>query len=336
VSVSCPESEIHPPVAADKTGLLLVNLGTPDAPDKEAVKRYLKEFLSDRRVVDIPAFLWQPILRGIILNTRPAKSAQAYRSIWTDEGSPLAVYTGRQAEAVAERLGEGFHVDWAMRYGNPSIAERLKALKQAGCERILIMPLYPQYSGATNASADDAVTMALKEMRWQPTIRTLAPYCGDAAYIDALAKNLNRQLAALEFEPDALVISFHGLPQRAVERGDPYFDHCQKTASLLAEALGKELTIAFQSRFGRAKWLEPATDKVLEGLPMKGAKNIAIFAPGFASDCLETLEELAIRGRQQFMAAGGEQYAYLPCLNDSDIGIDMLETLVRQELAEWI
>jgi len=329
----------HPPVVTQKTGVLLVNLGTPDAPEKKAVKRYLKQFLSDKRVVEIPSIIWQPILRGIILNTRPAKSAKAYGLVWTEDGSPLAFYTRRQAEKLGVRIAgqsDGLMVDWAMRYGNPSISSRLDKMKAAGCDRILIAPLYPQYSGATTASVHDAVFDAIADMRWQPAIRLLPAYHDDPAYIDALATSLERDIAALDFEPDAIVASFHGMPQRTLELGDPYHCHCQKTARLLSEKMGRELVVAFQSRFGRAKWLGPATDAVLESLPGQGKKNIAIFAPGFSSDCLETREELAIRGKEQFEAGGGEKFAYLPCLNDSEIGMDMLEHLIRRELSGWI
>ena len=326
----------HPDVKTGKTGLLLVNLGTPDAPDKKAVKRYLKEFLSDKRVVEIPDIIWQPILRGIILNTRPKKSAHAYGQIWTDEGSPLAVYTKRQADALAVTYSNIVHVDWAMRYGNPGIASRLRAMKDAGCERILVAPLYPQYSGATTASVHDAVFDAVKAMRWQPAIRLLPPYHDDPAYIDALKSSVEAGLAALNFEPDAVIASFHGMPKRTLELGDPYHCHCQKTARLLSEAMGRELVITFQSRFGPAKWLEPATDTMLEKLAQEGKKKLAIFAPGFSSDCLETCEELGIRGKETFEAAGGEQFALLPCLNDSDIGLDLLDKLMRRELSGWI
>lgn len=330
-----PLPKDHPPVAAKKIGVLLVNLGTPDAPDKQAVKRYLKEFLSDKRVVEIPSIIWQPILRGVILNTRPAKSAEAYRLVWTDGGSPLAFYTRKQAEKLAGKIG-GVMVDWAMRYGNPSISSRLNGMQAAGCDRILIAPLYPQYSGATTASVHDAVFAAIADMRWQPAIRLLPAYHDDEAYIDALATSLARDIAALDFEPDAIVASFHGMPQRTLELGDPYHCHCQKTARLLSEKMGKELIVAFQSRFGRAKWLGPATDEILEALPGQGKKNVAIFAPGFSSDCLETCEELAIRGKEQFESGGGENFAYLPCLNDSDTGINMLEQLIRREFSGWI
>jgi ferrochelatase len=326
----------HPPIAARKIGVLLVNLGTPDAATPRAVKRYLAEFLSDTRVVEIPALLWQPILRGIILNTRPKKSAHAYRQVWTDAGSPLAAITRAQAVALKDAFGPGVMVDWAMRYGTPAIGERLAAMKAAGCDRILIAPLYPQYCAATTATANDKAFGALAAMRWQPAIRTLPPYHDDPAYIAALAESVRASLAALDFVPDAVLASFHGMPQRTLELGDPYHCHCQKTARLLGEALDRKLTITFQSRFGRAKWLEPATDTTLTTLPGQSVKKIAIVAPGFSADCLETLEELAIRGRESFIAAGGTHFAYLPCLNDSAVGIGMLRSIVSRELAGWI
>ena len=324
----------HPPVPPRRVGVLLVNLGTPDAPETGAVRRYLGEFLSDRRVVELPALLWQPILRGIILRTRPAKSAHAYQQVWTDDGSPLAAITKRQAVALQAAWPEVM-VDWAMRYGNPSIQAKLKAMKDAGCERILIAPLYPQYCGATTATVVDKAFETLAKMRWQPALRTLPPYHDDPRYIAALAESVRTQLSALEFEPDAVLASFHGMPQRTLDLGDPYHCHCRKTARLLGEALGRDLIVTFQSRFGRAKWLEPATDTVLGELPGKGMRKVAIVAPGFSADCLETLEELAIRGREDFIAAGGTDFAYLSCLNDSATGIAMLRSIVASELAGW-
>ena len=329
----------HPPVKSGRVGVLIVNLGTPDAPEAGPVKRYLAEFLSDRRVVEIPPIAWQPILRGIILNTRPKKSAHAYRQVWTEKGSPLAVITRRQADAMQLRLGEQVTVDWAMRYGTPSIPDRLQALMDAGCERILLAPLYPQYSGATTATVVDKAADKLKAMRWQASLRTLPPYHDDPAYIDALASDLSRQLGALEFEPEVLLLSFHGMPQRTLDLGDPYHCHCQKTSRLLQEKLarpGLRFRTTFQSRFGRAKWLEPATDVVLEEEAKAGTKRLAIAAPGFSADCLETLEELAIQGREQFTEAGGDHFAALSCLNTSDAGLTMLETLLRRELSGWI
>ena len=324
----------HPAIPAPRIGVLLVNLGTPDEASPKAVKRYLAEFLSDRRVVEIPALLWQPLLHGIILNTRPKKSAHAYSQVWTDQGSPLAAITRAQAEAL-QGAWPGVMVDWAMRYGRPAIAERLAAMKEAGCERILVAPLYPQYCAATTATANDKAFAALAAMRWQPAVRTLPPYHDDPTYIDALAASVRTSLAALDFTPDAVIASFHGMPQRTLDLGDPYHCHCQKTARLLGEALGRELIVAFQSRFGRAKWLEPATDATLAALPAKGVKKVAIVAPGFSADCLETLEELAIRGRVTFLEAGGEQFGYLPCLNDSVAGMEMLRSILSRELAGW-
>ena len=326
----------HPPVATPKVGVLLVNLGTPDAPTTSAVKRYLKQFLSDRRVVEIPPLLWQPILRGIILNTRPQKSAKAYAKVWTEKGSPLAFFTAGQAEALQARMEGIADVRYAMRYGNPSVGDQLAAMKAAGCNRILIAPLYPQYSGATTGTVLDEAYATLTAMRWHPAIRTLPAYHDDARYIGALKTSIEASLAKLDFVPDALVISFHGMPERTLHLGDPYHCHCQKTARLLSEAMGRELVVSFQSRFGRAKWLEPATDDTLMKLAREGTKKVAIFAPGFSVDCLETLEELAMQGHEQFEEAGGTHYAYLPCLNDSDIGMDMLEQIIGQELAGWI
>jgi ferrochelatase len=331
--------EGHPVVKSGGVGVLLVNLGTPDAPTPAAVKRYLAEFLSDPRVVEIPALVWQPILRGIILNTRPKKSAHAYQQVWTENGSPLAAITAEQAEGLQTRLGDGVRVDWAMRYGNPSIPEKLQAMMDAGCERVLLAPLYPQYSGATTATVMDKAGDALKAMRWQPSLRVLPPYHDDPAHIDALAKDLGEQLEALPFAPEVLLLSFHGMPQRTLELGDPYHCHCRKTARLLEAALARphiRIVTTFQSRFGRAKWLEPATDAVLEDEARKGTKRIAIAAPGFSADCLETLEELAIRGKEQFIEAGGEDFAALTCLNAKPVGMDMLETLIRRELAGWL
>ena len=335
-----PRPADHPAAPTGRVAVLLVNLGTPDAAETGAVKRYLAEFLSDRRVVEIPPIAWQPILRGIILNTRPRKSAHAYSQVWTEDGSPLAAITRRQAEALQARLGDTIRVDWAMRYGRPAIADKVQALKDAGYDRILFAPLYPQYSGATTATAVDALGAALARMRWQPAIRTLPPYHDDPAYIAALHDDIARQVAALEWTPQVLLLSFHGMPERTLHLGDPYHCHCRKTARLLAEAMARthpelRIDVTFQSRFGRAKWLEPATDVVLESEAKAGTRRLVVAAPGFSADCLETLEELAMQGRDQFTGAGGDQFAALACLNDGAPGMEMLEALIRRELAGW-
>ena len=319
-----------------RIGILIVNLGTPEAPEAGAVRRYLAEFLSDRRVVEIPPLVWQPILRGVVLATRPRKSARAYRMVWTEEGSPLAAITARQARALDGAFGPEAIVDHAMRYGRPAIGEKIDALIGRGCERVLIAPLYPQYCAATTAAALDSAFAHLAGLRHQPALRTLPPYYRDPIYIAALKKSVEAALAGLEFEPQALVASFHSMPERTRALGDPYRDHCLETAGLLSELLGRELIVAFQSRFGRAKWLEPATERVLAELPAKGVAKAAVFAPGFAADCLETLEELAIRGRDTFLGAGGTDFAYLPCLNDGDYGIMMLRALLARELEGWL
>ncbi len=325
----------HPATPSPKVGVLLINLGTPDAPEPRAVRRYLSQFLSDRRVVEIPQLLWQPILQGIILTVRPKKSAHAYRQVWTEEGSPLAAITARQAIKLQEKLGDAVMVDWAMRYGNPALDHALDRMFNAGATRILLAPLYPQYCAATTATANDFAFAHLAKLRWQPAIRMLPPYYDETFYIDALKSDIERQLGALDFVPDRLLLSFHGMPQRTLELGDPYHCHCRKTARLLGEAMGRPVDVAFQSRFGRAKWLEPATDTTLKAYPGQGVTKVALAAPGFSADCLETIEELGIRGREDFLAAGGTHFARLDCLNDGDEGMAMLDTLIRRELAGW-
>lgn len=333
----------HPPVSSGSVGVLLVNLGTPDAPDPSSVKRYLKQFLSDKRVIEIPAIAWQPILRGIILNTRPAKSAEAYSKVWTDRGSPLADITSRQAEAIEGQFGENVIVDFAMRYGNPSIEDKLKVLTEKGCDRILVAPLYPQYSAATTATVFDEVARVLKEMRWQPALRFLPPYHDEELYLTALADDLTRQLGSLSFKPETMLLSFHGMPQRTLEKGDPYHCHCQKTSRLLREKLevrpewsGVKFVTTFQSRFGPAQWLEPATDDTLVAEGEKGTKRLVVAAPGFSADCVETLEELALEGRDEFLEAGGEEFAVMDCLNVSGSGVEMLKSMIGRELSGWV
>ena len=326
----------HPAIPSPRIGVMLVNLGTPDAPSPKAVRTYLAEFLSDPRVIEIPPIAWQPILRGIILRVRPKKSAHAYAQVWTEHGSPLAAISRRKAEKLQQRLGASVVVRQAMRYGRPAIATVLDAMKSAGCERILLAPLYPQYCAATTATANDRAFQLLAGMRWQPALRTLPPYYDDPLYIDALKANLERQLAKLDFAPQRLLLSFHGMPLRTLKLGDPYHCHCQKTARLLGKQLALPVDIAFQSRFGRARWLEPYTDATLAAYPGQNVTRIAVAAPGFSADCLETLEEIGIRGRDSFLAAGGEKFSLLECLNDSVEGMDMLDSLVRRELAGWL
>ena len=331
----------HPPVIAPRVGVLLVNLGTPDAPTPKAVRRYLKEFLSDPRVIEIPKLVWWPILNGVILNVRPKKSAHAYAQVWGPDGSPLASITKAQAEALQSQLGDGIMVRWAMRYGNPAMGSVLAELKAAGCERILVAPLYPQYSAATTATVIDELGRQLAAMRWQASTRTLPPYYDDPLHVAAMRDDLARQLRALPFVPEVLLLSFHGMPERTLHLGDPYHCQCRKTARLLGEALaadfpGLRVETSFQSRFGRAKWLEPYTEETLTALAQSGVQRLAIAAPGFSADCLETREELAIRGREVFEEAGGLEFAALDCLNTSHAGMAMLEALVRRELGGWI
>lgn len=325
----------HPSLPEPRIGVLLINLGTPDAPEARAVRRYLAEFLSDPRVIEIHPIAWKPILHGIILRTRPRRSAEAYNQIWTNQGSPLRAIAARQADALRSRMPR-ISVHYAMRYGHPGIATALDNMVAEGCTRILSAPLYPQYCAATTATANDAVFGALARMRWQPALRTLPPYYDDPLYIEALASSLRRQLSTLDFEPDRLLLSFHGMPVRTLELGDPYHCHCRKTARLLGEALGTDVDISFQSRFGRAKWLEPSTEATLASYPGQGFKRVAVAAPGFSVDCIETLEELGIRGRKTFLGAGGDKFALIDCLNDSPEGIQMLESLVSRELAGWL
>lgn len=333
----------HPPVSSGMIGVMLVNLGTPDGPDPDSVRRYLKQFLSDTRVVEIPPIVWQLILRGIILNTRPQKSAKAYAKVWTERGSPLADITARQAEAMIGRFGEKVVVDWAMRYGNPSIESRLSKLMAQGCDRILIAPMYPQYCAATTATVFDEVARCLRKMRWQPALRFVPPYHDEPSFLAALADDLTRQVQGLAFTPEVMLLSFHGMPQQTLQKGDPYYCHCSKTARLLREELAQRPAFAgvrfettFQSRFGPAAWLEPSTDTTLMAEGDKGTKRLVVAAPGFAADCVETLEELALEGRDEFTEHGGEDYAVLDCLNTSDHGLAMIDAMLRRELSGWI
>jgi ferrochelatase len=333
----------HPPVKARRIGVLLVNLGTPDGTDFWSMRRYLNEFLSDRRVIDYSPWLWQPLLQGVILSKRPFSSGEAYKSIWNEEldESPLRTITRAQVERLAERFAgnDRLLVDWGMRYGNPSTKSVLERMQDQGCDRILIMALYPQYSAPTTATAYDKAFDALKTLRWQPAIRTMPPYHDDPGYIDLLAQRVRTHYEALDWEPDVLLMSFHGVPKRYLELGDPYHCHCQKTGRLLREALGwseDKAMVVFQSRFGPEEWLQPYLDETLETLPEKGVKNVAVISPAFVTDCVETLEEIDQEGREEFLEAGGENFTYIPCLNEESDHIDLLERLVRRELSGWI
>jgi ferrochelatase len=334
----------HSRVATGRIGVLLVNLGTPDGTDYWSMRRYLAEFLTDRRVIEWSPLFWYPILYGIILNRRPQRVGEAYRMIWNSANneSVLRTYTRNQGEALGRRLdalAPNITVDWAMRYGKPSIAKRLDALKDAGCERILLFPLYPQYSASTTATVCDKAFQALARMRWQPALRVVPPYYDDPVYIDALARSARAHLATLGLEPEVILASFHGIPQSYFEKGDPYYCHCRKTARLLRDALGLDegrLIMTFQSRFGPERWLEPYTDETVRRLAGEGLRRIAVINPGFVSDCLETLEEIAVLAREHFLAAGGEHFAHIPCLNDSERGLDVIEHIVRRELMGWI
>jgi ferrochelatase len=333
----------HPPVQSGRVGVLLVNLGTPEATDYWSMRRYLAEFLSDRRVIETPRWLWWLILNLFILPRRPAAKGRDYDSIWNrerDEG-PLKTFTRGQAEKLALALGgDGrIEVDWAMRYGQPAIAARLAALQAKGCDRILLLPLYPQYCAATTATVADKAFEALQTMRWQPTLRVAAPYYDDPVYIDALARSTGASLAALDFEPEVLLASFHGVPRAYFDKGDPYYCHCAKTTRLLRAALGlseERLRMTFQSRFGRAEWLQPYSAETVKALAAQGVKRVAVLTPGFAADCLETLEEIGVENAGYFRAGGGERFAALPCLNDSEDGMRVIETVVRRELAGWV
>jgi protoporphyrin/coproporphyrin ferrochelatase len=329
--------------AGGKIGVLLVNLGTPDAADAESVRRYLKEFLTDPRVIENQGPLWNLILNGAILRIRPRRKARDYAKIWnwdTNE-SPLKTITRAQAEKLSstlEPLGAHVVVDWAMRYGNPSIASRLGELTARGCERILVIPLYPQYCAATTATVGDEVFRVLKGMRFQPALRIAPPYYNDKVYIEALASSTEVELSRLDFKPDVILASFHGIPQSFVDAGDPYYAQCLETMRLLRQELKldpSQLLLTFQSRFGRAKWLEPATDQTVRKLARDGVKNIAVITPGFSADCLETLEEIAVENAHYFKKYGGQNFAAIPCLNDSAPGMEVIRQLALRELEGW-
>jgi len=326
-----------------RIGVLIVNLGTPEATSYWPMRRYLKEFLSDRRVIETNRVLWWFILNGIILTIRPKRSGHAYEQIWNRElnESPLKTITRAQAERLATEFRDdgGVLIDWGMRYGSPPVGERLKALKEGGCERILVFPLYPQYSASTTATVADKVFQVMESLRWQPALRFVPPYYAEPAHIDALAKSVGDHLKTLSFAPDLILASYHGLPESYVEAGDPYYSHCRETTRLLREELTlpeSRLSMVFQSRFGRAEWLKPYAQDIVAGLPGKGVRNLLMIMPGFAADCVETLEEVAIGLKQTFITNGGQNFSTVPCLNDSDRSIAMLATLIRKELAGWL
>src|SRR5450631_2666077 len=334
-----PAAEVQP----ERVGVLLVNLGTPDTADARGVRVYLKEFLSDPRVIEDQGLRWKLLLNGIILRIRPGRKARDYRKIWNTEKneSPLKTITRAQAEKLAAAISDHDHVvvDWAMRYGNPSMASRIETLTAQGCDRLLIVPLYPQYSAATSATVCDEVFRVLGQMRAQPTLRVTPPYYEDPDYIEALAVSINAHLKTLPFQPELIVASFHGMPQAYVDKGDPYLAQCVATIENLRKRMGLDATkllLTFQSRFGFDEWLKPYTDKTMERLAKEGVRRIAVVTPGFSADCLETLEEIAQENAEIFKHNGGEQFAFIPCLNDSEPGMDVIRQLVLRELQGWI
>ncbi|MCJ9428379.1 ferrochelatase [Kordiimonas marina] len=333
-------TDTHPPVNHGKTGVLLLSLGTPDAPTYGALRRYLAEFLSDPRVIEVPRPLWLPILYGPILTFRPGKAAKAYAKIWDRERneSPLRGYARAQAEKLQGILGGDVKVDWAFRYGTPSVEERLTRMKEDGCDRILLFALYPQYSASTTASAHDKAFEVLTHMRWQPAIRTVPPYYDKAVYADTLAASVKASLATLDWQPEKILASYHSIPKAYWDKGDPYPCQCMATSRMLKERLGlddESFVTCFQSRVGPAEWVGPYSDKMVEQLARDGVKKIAILAPAFSADCVETLEEVDMGLRETFMEHGGTHFHYIPCLNDTDAGMDMLASVVRTELSGW-
>ena len=329
--------------APSRVGVLLVNLGTPDTADAKGVRVYLREFLSDPRVIENNGLIWQIILNGIVLQIRPARKAKDYLKIWNTEKneSPLKTITRAQAEKLAASIADRKHVivDWGMRYGNPSIKSRIDTLTAQGCDRLLVVPLYPQYSASTSATVVDKVALALKDMRAQPTVRFTPPYYDEPSYIDALAVSIEQHLASLPYKPDTIIASFHGMPQSYIDKGDPYQAHCVATIDALRKRMkldDKSLMLTFQSRFGYQKWLQPYTDKTIAQRAKDGIKKIVVVTPGFSADCLETLEEISQENAEIFHENGGEEFSAVPCLNDSDEGMDVIRQLVLRELQGWI
>ena len=324
----------HPEVRFGKTGILLINLGTPDSTSWWDIRKYLKEFLSDKRVIEVNPILWQIILNLFILTFRPSKTAHAYKKIWRKESneSPLLYFTRSQAEKLNKKIGnEKVIVDFAMRYGNPSIKSKLNILKNAGCENIIILPLYPQYAAATTATVCDEVYRSLMGMRWQPSLQVIPHYESEPIYIGALIKSVKEKLGSIKWKPDLIISSYHGIPKKYFDKGDPYHCYCHKTTRLMKESFNEiDIQTTFPSRFGPQEWLTPYTDKTLENLPSKGVKNLLVICPGFASDCVETLEEINIQGRESFMDNGGENFDLIPCLNDNADHINLFEKLVKK------
>ena len=326
----------HPSVKYGKTGVLIINLGTPDSTNWFDIRRYLKEFLSDKRVIEVNPILWQIILNLIILTFRPSKTAKAYKEIWMKEEdmSPLLYYTQKQAQKLAQSLAsEDLILDFAMRYGNPSIKSKIYRLKEEGCENLVILPLYPQYAAATTATVCDEVYRTLMNMRWQPSLKIIPHYESEPLYIDALVNSINKKIHELSWKPDLIIASYHGIPKKYFDKGDPYHCYCHKTTRLMTEKFRSiEIKTTFQSRFGPQAWLQPYTDKTLESLPIKGKKNILTICPGFSSDCVETLEEILIQGKESFLDAGGENFDMIPCLNDNEDHIALLKNLILKSI----
>ncbi len=325
--------ENHPKIKFGKTGVLLVNLGTPNSTNWFDIRKYLKEFLSDRRVIEVNPIIWQIILNLFILTFRPSKTAKAYKKIWMDreDMSPLRYYTEKQTFKLNEKIGnESLIVDYAMRYGQPSIKSKINNLKEKGCENLVILPLYPQYAAATTATVCDEVYRTLSNMRWQPSLQIIPHYESEPLYIQAISKSIRNKITQINWKPDLIMASYHGIPKKYFEKGDPYHCYCHKTTRLITENINLEIPIitTFQSRFGPQEWLQPYTDKTLEKLPKEGKKNILVICPGFASDCVETLEEISMEGKASFIEAGGENFDFIPCLNDNEDHINLFENLV--------
>ena len=326
----------HPPVNFGKTGVLIINLGTPDSTSWFDIRKYLKEFLSDRRVIEVNPIIWQVILNVFILTFRPSKTAKAYKEIWMKDKniSPLLHYTQKQSEKLSNLMSEkNLIIDYAMRYGNPSIRSKIATLHEMGCENLIILPLYPQYAAATTATVCDEVYRTLMKMRWQPSLKIVPHYESDPLYIEALVNSLNKKIKEINWKPDLILASYHGIPQKYFDKGDPYHCYCHKTTRLISEKLSTiEIKTTFQSRFGPEKWLQPYTDKTLESLPKEGKKNVLAICPGFSSDCVETLEEIQIQGKESFLESGGENFDMVPCLNDNDDHIILLKSLIQNNI----